>query len=76
MSEALRATVRTRTNLLSLFIEPLLEASLAEMLTTAIREVGFIQHSVRTNKTGVLVWWVVDKTVVLHSVHRGIVSEG
>ena len=42
MREGFRAAVGTF--LLGLFLEPLLEAGLAKMLTAAIREMRFVQH--------------------------------
>ena len=42
MREGFRAAVGA--NLLGLFLEPLLEASLEKMLTAAIREVRLVQH--------------------------------
>ena len=63
MMEALRATVRT--NLLSLFLEPLLEANLAKMLTTAICEVRLVQK-LSADNTKVILWRIPDKAVLLH----------
>ena len=63
MREGFRTTVRT--NFLSLFLEPLLEANLAEMLTTAVCEVRFLQH-LGADHTLVIIRELLDELILRH----------
>ena len=63
MREGFRATVRT--NHLSLFFEPLLEANLTEMLTAAVCEVRFVQH-LSADHTLVVIEKPLDEIIFRH----------
>ena len=63
MKEGFRATVGT--NLLSLVFEPLLEANLTEMLTTAICEVRLVQR-LSADHTLVVIRELLDEFILRH----------
>lgn len=63
MREALRVTVRA--NFFFLLFEPLLEASLAKMLTTAVREMGLVQH-LRADHALIVIGELFDEFILLH----------
>jgi hypothetical protein len=61
--EGFRATVGT--DLLGLFLEPLLEASLTKMLTAAIGEVRFVQH-LGADHTLVVIRELLHELIICH----------
>ena len=63
MSKGFRAAVGA--NLLGLFLEPLLEASLAEMLTATICEVRFDQH-LGADHTLVVIREILHELILRH----------
>ena len=63
MSEGFRATVGT--DLLGLFLEPLLEASLAEMLTAAVREMRLVQY-LGADHTLVIIREILHEVILRH----------
>ena len=67
MSEGLRAAVGT--DLLGLFLEPLLEASLAKMLTAAIREVRLVQY-LGADHTLVIIREILHELILRHFASR------
>lgn len=67
--EAFRATVRA--DFPFLLFEPLLEASLAKMLTTAIREVRFIQY-LSTDHAQVVIRELFNESILYRFTFRDV----